>query len=201
LIVRSKEGIFHMTPKETDLLKAAVEGRNSNQGYVLGSKTAYKSLASQTPPLVEFNDEIKSQDGKQVAVRASDAGVTKLGEIAPSNAAPSTAGTPRFEIDDYTPPEGKRGRRAGGEAKYPFDKLAVGQSFHVPATEANKNPAKGLASTVSSANRRYAEKIDGTHKNRKGEDVPNYKLTRKFSVSPAAADDPRGPGARVVRRA
>jgi hypothetical protein len=40
---------------------------------------------------------------------------------------------------------------------YPFDALAVGQSFHVPASEAKPNPAKSLASTVSSANKRNAK--------------------------------------------
>lgn len=47
-----------------------------------------------------------------------------------------------------------RGRR---EATYPFDKLEIGQSFFIPATAERPTPAKSMGSTVSSANRRYAD--------------------------------------------
>lgn len=52
------------------------------------------------------------------------------------------------------PPQKRTGGR--GAPVYPFDALEVGDSFFVPATTAKPNPAKSLASTVSSASKRYA---------------------------------------------
>ncbi len=77
-------------------------------------------------------------------------------------------------------------RRGGRGANiYPFDAMDVGHSFHVPVSEDKPNPAKSLASTVSSATARY--------KDESGE------VTRKFVVRSVGAEDPKGPGARVFR--
>ena len=50
----------------------------------------------------------------------------------------------------------RRGGRNGGTAKYPIEKLTVGQSFFVPATEALKDPLKTLGSAVSAAKMKFA---------------------------------------------
>lgn len=50
----------------------------------------------------------------------------------------------------------------GVAEKYPFARLAVDEGFFVPATEAMPDPAKTLASTVSSAKARYAEETGET---------------------------------------
>lgn len=66
---------------------------------------------------------------------------------------------------------------------YPFEQLEIGQSFFVPASEEKPNPAKSLASTVTSANDRYAFEIEGqTEINRKGETVPKKGYNRRFVV-------------------
>ena len=83
-----------------------------------------------------------------------------------------------FEIDDNVPVPTVR--RASGGSIYPFDALAVGQSFHVPVSEGKPNPAKSLASTVSAATKRS----NGA---------------KKFIVRSVDASDPKGPGARIFR--
>jgi hypothetical protein len=142
--------------------------------------------------LVETNPEIK--DGDKIAVRATEAGVAAHNELNPPAppasgaagfaptapaAAPAAPAPSAFAIDDGIPcPPGRGGR--GGNV-YPFDTLNVGQSFHVGATAAKPNPAKSLASTVSSASKRLKPKT--------------------FVVRSVDATDPRGVGARVFRTA
>jgi len=132
-----------------------------------------------------------------------------------------------FAIDNDIPPPSGSKRRVGGE-KYPFDALQPGQSFFVPATEENPNPAKSLASTVSSATARYAVQVgneteeitrtkyktDEAGKRIKGADgayikdgeevvtVPKMQNTRVFMVRPVdETAQGRGKGARVWRTA
>jgi hypothetical protein len=135
--------------------------------------------------LVETNAEIR--DGDKIAARATTKGIevntSEQGSSDNGGGAPAPAATTsNFAIDDgITMPPSRGGRN---RSLYPFDALTVGQSFHVPATEAKANPAKSLASTVSSANKRNAK--DGASK-------------AKFEVRSVGTDDPRGAGARVWR--
>ena len=69
-------------------------------------------------------------------------------------------------------------RRPRGSYKYPFEKMEVGDSFHVASTEKRPNPARTLASTVSSASKKY-DKV--------------------FRVRTVGDLDPKGQGARVFR--
>lgn len=190
----------NLNKKDTGLLQRAIEGRNSSQGYVLGTKAEFKSLSD--AGLVEFNDEIK--DGNKVAVRASDAGVAAFGAQNPTG----TTNAPAGGVDPAASFKITKGiampaiKRRVGEAtgsKYPFDAMEVGDSFHVAKTEAMPNPAKSLASSVTAANMRYAEKAEGTHKTPKGNDVPNYKYTRHYQIRAVDKTDPDGEGARIWR--
>lgn len=124
----------------------------------------------------------------QVAARATQKGIDSVSTAAAPAAAP--AGKPEFVIEDNVaiPAVSGRGGRIG--SVYPFDKLNVGQSFFVPKA------AKNLASTVSSANARYAEVIPGeTRKDRNGKDVPKTKFTRHFIVRSVEG------GSRIWRKA
>lgn len=138
----------------------------------------------------------------------------------------ATAVRSSFAIDNDIPPPSGSTRRVGGE-KYPFDALQAGQSFFVAATDDNPNPAKSLASTVSSATARYAVqvgnetetitrsvyKLDADGKRVKengsyvktGEEtvtVPKMQNTRVFLVRPVdETAQGRGKGARVWRTA
>lgn len=91
--------------------------------------------------------------------------------------------TTLFEIDDNVPLPPKK-RKTGG-SKYPFDLLEVGQSFHIPVSEENPDPAKRVASAVTNANRKW--------KNDEGV------VLRHFESREVDENDPRGPGARIAR--
>ncbi|AKU43077.1 hypothetical protein RCTITAN_61 [Rhodobacter phage RcTitan] len=109
--------------------------------------------------LVEINPAMTDENGN-VAVRATAAGIAKIAEGSGAATPVATAST-AFEIGDVpddilsAASEKRRAGRSGGE-KYPFDALEVGKGFFVPATEKMPEPAKSLASTVSSATARYA---------------------------------------------
>lgn len=84
----------------------------------------------------------------------------------------------------------------GRKSLYPFATMNVGQSFLVKGVEKDSKKYKGLASTVSAAQRRFATPIEGqTETNRKGEVVQAYKPTRRFVLRPVDG------GARVWRTA
>jgi len=91
-----------------------------------------------------------------------------------------------------------RGGRAGVSI-YPFDKMEVGNSFFVPKA------AKNLASTISSANARYATpELDANgqpvmRQDKKGNDVPKTKMTRQFVVRSVTENGVSG--SRIWRKA
>lgn len=87
-----------------------------------------------------------------------------------------------FEVfADFQMPAGRK--PGNGNTKYPFDSLEIGGAFFVPG-----GTVKTLASTVASANTRYAELLthpDGSpvmRTNRKQNEVQAVKLTRMFQV-------------------
>lgn len=165
--------------------------------------------------MVEINTGMVDAQGN-IATRPTAQGIAAVNSSTTSNAgdagspaAPSQpVAKPSFEIQQAAlPAVSGRGRGAGTET-YPFDKLEVGYSFFVPNSTDKPNPAKSLASTVSSATKRYAEVVPGeTVKNKKGADVPKTKETRKFVVRSrtAAQEQAEGfapqDGARVYRTA
>lgn len=134
-----------------------------------------------------------------------------------------------FEIESNVAiPTIKRG--GGGnltprKSNYPFDKLEVGQSFHVPATTEEPEPWKKMASNVSAANARSEVEVepkqqvvvertrvikgaDGKpQKDAAGkivrekytETVPLTRRTKHFVARQVNKDDARGIGVRVFR--
>lgn len=192
-----------LNAKDKERLQRAVEGTNSSQGYIMGTKAEFKTLADQN--LVLFNDTIK--DGNRVAVKASDAGIAAFnaasgGGTSTSNPAGVVATTAAFKITKGV--ELPAIRRRVGEAtgsRYPFDTMEVGDSFHVPSSDAMKNPAKSLASSVTAANRRYSVKAEGQHKTHKGNMIDNYTYVRNYTIRAVtkAGGDPDGDGARIWR--
>ncbi|OHD25438.1 MAG: hypothetical protein A2Y38_12820 [Spirochaetes bacterium GWB1_59_5] len=154
--------------------------------------------------LVEVNPSIVNEAG-ELATRATEKGIQTVSkndnqEIAAVAGVAATAGKNGFVLEANVPvPTIKRGGR-GGEV-YPFDEMAPGQSFFVAADEDKPNPAKSLASTVSSATARYSVPAeDGSTKtNKKGETVPVMVEVRKFVVRSVEENGVKG--ARVWRTA
>ncbi len=107
--------------------------------------------------LVETNPEIS--DGEKVAVRATDKGIALNAETT-SAAAPAAVSMPSSFVtgSGFVPSVARGGR---GRSLYDFDALDVGGFIFVPSTDAKPNPAKSLASTVSSASKRSAPKKFG----------------------------------------
>ena len=163
--------------------------------------------------LVEINPSMTDDNGN-VATRATQAGIESIDSADAADAADKptaetaeTAETGKtekvksmFKIENEVPVPAISGRGRGGNV-YPFDQLAVGQSFFVPNSESKPNAAKSLASTVSSATARYAVPAEdgATKTNKKGEVVPVLVETRKFVVRSVEENGVKG--ARVWRTA
>lgn len=145
--------------------------------------------------LVETNPNATPNEAGEVPVRATQKGIESTMTQATNTPAAVSSG---FVIEDGIAMPSGTVRRAGAQL-YPFDALQVGQSFFVPNSEDKPNAAKSLASTVSSANARYAVETGETKTNSKGETVPVTKLTRVFVVRKDTRDGVEG--ARVWRMA
>lgn len=136
--------------------------------YAMLTEAEIAALAKEG--LVETNPEIK--DGDKIATRATDKGVAVHAELNPPPAGDNGAGagdngagfvaptapaaTGGFATGTGFVPSPSRGGR--GRSLYDFDGLPVGGCIFVPATTEKPTPAKSLASTVSSATKRYADK-------------------------------------------
>lgn len=104
---------------------------------------------------VEVNTADTTKEG--ALVRLTEAGAAAA-KAAGETQAPAAKGG--IEIDDDVPmPTGAR--RSPRETLYPFEALAVGQSFHVAKTAENPDPATRLSSSVSGAHVRFSPVING----------------------------------------
>lgn len=178
--------------KTAALDMAAIIAATNSGSFVYTSPEAHASALADG--LVEVNPTMTNEAG-ELATRATAKGIESMNASQTPAAAAAPAPKPTFAIEDGIELAPVTGRGRGGET-YPFDQLKVGQSFFVPNSAEKPNVAKSLASTVSSATRRYAEEIPGqTRIDRKGNTVPAIKETRKFVVR--AVDG----GARVWRTA
>lgn len=140
-------------------LMAIVKATQSPDGFVYMTPANVKVLVD--GGYAECNNGMTNPDNpKEVAVRATETGVNYSPASGAIEPAAQPEGTKTVEnspfaiIDNVTVPPIKR--NSGGSSQYPFDALQVGQGFFVPATDAMPNPGTSLASTVSSASKRYA---------------------------------------------
>lgn len=178
------------------------------RGFVYMTEKSVKVLVD--AGYAECNKEITDGAGN-IAVRATKAGLeygtapaaTEEGTTTMNTEATAAPAAPRsFAIETGVAiPSIKRSGAAA--SIYPFDKLEVGQSFFVPATDEMPNPGKSLASTVSSASKRYATENGTREINRKVDGVmtkvtvPAYDYERKFVVRSVEENGVKG--ARVWR--
>jgi hypothetical protein len=209
---------------------------------IAASETGYLMLtqAEATEGMNAGHLELKpgvAAEGDKAAVTLTDAGFAafqasehgdnaRAGSADSAPASSASSASSGYEIETgIAIPTGTASRR-GRQSGYPFDKLEVGQSFHVAKSADNTDPAARLASSVSGANAKYAEptgeKKSVTVKNyAKGEDGKFLKdaegkrivesetteerdvtrFTRTFVVKAVGAEDPKGEGARVWRTA
>lgn len=174
-----------------DLMAFIVTGTQGPYGMALVPVGHAKEIAKHEPSFVKLNAETPDPAGN-ISVSATAEGIAAITGKAPEAdaATPTKASTFLIEEGFAIPPS--KGRGGFKVSIYPFALMGVGQSFFVPATEAHPNPAKGLGSTVSSANKRYAAKDK--------EDKDTGKDGRTFTVrARTVADGEKSNGARVYR--
>lgn len=170
-----------LSKKNVALLGVVISAMgNAAAPYHLATEKEVAELVKEN--LVETNAEIS--DGDKIAVRATDAGQAAYTAATAPAAAPTNTGNATtmntFVTGKGFVPSAVRGGK--GRNLYDFDGLEVGGFIFVPKTDAKPNPAKSLASTVSSATKRFAEPTGNTVTNRKGNTVPELRETRKFGV-------------------
>lgn len=192
-----------------DLLMFVVNGTRGEAGCALVPNTLATKIEKLEPGLIQPRSGAEVDPAGNIAVYATSKGIAAvLGEeaaastpaaAAPAASAPAAEGNGKsaFTLDSgFVVPPTKRG---GIKADiYPFAQMAVNQSFFVPATEDKPNPAKALASTVSSATKRYAAAYPVGHA-QAGQ--ATGKDGRKFVVRArtAGVDGEKLNGARVYR--
>jgi hypothetical protein len=128
--------------------------------------------------------------GKTQDVMASAAGIAAVQSADPIVEKPKvvhTAGEYKIEKGVALPTINRGGDRS---QLYPFDEMEVGDSFFVPVSETMPNPGKTLASTVSSATRRYKSTDPA---------VPSRVFTIRANVNQVEGDASTAKGARIWR--
>ena len=163
-----------LTKKNEKLLKV-IASETAEKGFGYAAEADCAELAK--CGLVEVNTSIALDENGRFAVRCTAAGfeiVNSLGSESSEPEFPVASGVDMPVVARHIP------RRT---SKYPFDQLEVGQSFFIAATEEIPNPMRSYASSVTGANKRYAEEVPGeTRVNRKGNTVPLTRQTREFSM-------------------
>lgn len=162
-------------------------------GMTRAPREVADKITKYEPTFVEISGEPDAVG--QVVMRATAAAIKEVtGSDAPTD-------KPKFELETgHELPVSKRGGGLKADI-YPFAAMEKGMSFHVAASDKRPNPAKSLASTITAANRRFAAAFPA----KKGKNPhpqagqPSGQDGRKFTVRPAVATDPKGPGARVYR--
>jgi hypothetical protein len=197
-----------ITASEPINLEKVVAATCQGEGFMYLSTTQYRNLLKEG--YVEVNEEMTNGLtglAKKVAVRATEKGISEIYPIKAEFVSPTTedektpsisetintntmseaietkAIKPAFELltETEVPIIVRATER---EAKYPFDLLnpvpEPGNAFFVPATEDMPNPEKSLQSSLTNANKKYAEPTGATRTNRKGNEVAETVQTRKF---------------------
>lgn len=152
-------------------------------------------VSVETNASMVFNDYVAARASENVAQSAASTNQPES-NVTDTNTATQTAATSspaaNFEIvKGFQMPTPTRA--GNGNTKYPFDKLEIGDAFFVTG-----GTVKSLASTVASANARYAEELkhpDGStvmRENRKGNQVPATKQLRMFMVRAGVKGSDKG---------
>ena len=128
----------------------------AGEGGTFAPLAEVRPLADHKPALVEINEGATDDKGN-VAVRATAEGISHSATNSTAPVAKSSFEVMDVPADIMQAAKERRRSSRGAGGKYPFDSLEVGKGFFVAATEKMPEPAKSLASTVSSAQARYAD--------------------------------------------
>lgn len=193
---------------QADKLANIVAATNTDAGMCYMTEKNVQVLVA--AGLVECNIAMTSpDDAKKVAVRATLTGMAYDSVERPHPEGTEPMDTPASQFKHGPIEKGvpipSIARKSRHAATYDFDSLEVGDSFFIKATEDMPNPGKSLASTVSSASKRYAIENGTRTINRRNKEsgeirqveVPSYCFDRKFIVRSVEENGVKG--ARVWR--
>lgn len=142
------------TNEEVTLLKQVVDATNANS-FVYASQAQTANLVA--AGLVEGNPAVVDAAGN-MAYRATPAGITASQTPAPAAASTGAATHATYTVHPGFQAPAKSNRRPGGTGRtYPFESMELNSYIFVPATEKRPDPKKSLASTISSANKRFKD--------------------------------------------
>lgn len=198
------------TATSTISLQDVIEASKSEVGFLYTPASFHESLVESGD--VEINTAMIQEETGFIATRATAKHLTEENTMTEQIATPAIITKPKFEIEDGVPiPTRVRvGNPGAGRApSFPFDDLAINQSFFV-ADKLNEDGTpvlnekgeahsayKSMQSTVNSANVRYREEIPGQTRvlNRgkgAGRTVTDFKQTRLFKAYPSERNGVKG---------
>ena len=175
---------FCMSAEQVALMRQIINATQSEAGML-------HVLPDDVNPLVvagyvEVNPNIALATG-EIASRATEKGIHFMNVNHPESVSPLHVVQPGTVVETLQEKElevkaeasngfvivkgaalskAKRGGRSSGN-KWPFDKMEVGDTFFIAATEDVPEPAKQYASTVSGATNRYSVEVPGETRERK----------------------------------
>lgn len=166
-----------LTETDVALLKQAAEATNVNSVMYAQPLQMANLAAAQ---LVEGNPQLIDPATQGIAYRATVTGLTYVQNLVAAASAPAVPAAPAapapvaaapvapavpaapvaasggFQTGSGFQPPAKASRRPLNNGRsYPFESLEMGGYIFVPATEKRPDPKKSLASTISSANKRF----------------------------------------------
>jgi len=136
-------------------LLGQIVGFGEAGGYVANDEALAQLVAAnqvQTGP---------AGDNGTIAVRATQIGIDAVAAAPAAGSAPATPAAPKLIspiVTGIAIPEAKKGGNKG-KSIYDFENMPVGGAFFIAATAEVKEPWKTLASTATSATRRYDETV------------------------------------------
>lgn len=184
------------------LLTAIVVGTQSSAGMAYATQDEVNALLKERPGSVEINTGIVDpSDAKKFATRATASGIAELPTDQATAATDKANEAPKGKIEvltGVTRPEKARGGNIRGEV-YPFLTIPVDGCFFLANTTEKPDMAKSIASTIGSANLRFAKaaKVGDTYRVfgvYRGPDP-------SFKADPATPDDKAVEGALIFREA
>jgi len=188
-----------MNKKALKLLATIVEATKKNDVHYI-SKAEAESLAND-PQLIQVNSGMLQ--GDKAASRATEAGIAMIDNAANANA-PAATNSAFALIDNAEVPKSKRGGgRGGAPSKYPFEQMAVGQSFFLPMTADRPDPVKSLQSSVAAANHKYSEgtgEMERVERTKRGEGNKAVKDEKGNNVREMVEREKRKPIRKFVVR-
>lgn len=194
--------------KVTEKLSLAAVVNCGEPGYIFTFPDEHAELLA--AGYVQVNPELTDPNAPgAIATAATQAGIDFINSqngapVAPKEVKVMDAFV--IETSSEMPVSGKRG--GGRSTVYPFDQLPAPTVdvagnltyafFFVPATTERPEPVKSLASTVSSANARFATPDPSgatrtvTRGPKKGEIMPAVVYSRKFKITAGEKDGAQG---------